>query len=386
MRICLDLSAAVHRRAGLGRYAQELATALLALDHDNEYIAFYNDPSGVLIEPPVDRLPKAMVDLPSKPWRLSVLLSYLLRASQDRLFPDVDIFHATDHLLPRLACARSVLTLHDVTYHLYPQTHAVLNRWFLALMMPRFLRAATAVIADSHSTRRDAARLYRLDESRIRVIHAGVSARFQPAKLDAVRAIRQKYGLPERFVLYVGTIEPRKNLTTLLDAYRLFTDREPGCGLVIAGKKGWRCSTFFRRLQELGLEGQVIFAGFVPDEDLAALYSAADLFAFPSLYEGFGLPILEAMACGTPVLCSGTSSLPEVAGDAAILLDPHDISAWVEAMVRLVRDDALRTGLRARGLARAARFSWEACARATLEVYRSLQAPTHRDRPASNTS
>ena len=382
MRICLDLSAAVHRRAGLGRYAQELTTALLALDHDNEYIAFYNDPRVAQIEPPVDRMPRVMVDLPSKPWRLSVLLSYLLHVSQDRLFPGVDIFHATDHLLPRLARTRSVLTLHDITYHLYPQTHAARNRWFLALMMPRFLHAASALIADSQSTRRDVARLYRFDESRIRVIHAGVSARFQPTNVDAVRAIRQKYGLPARFVLYVGTIEPRKNLTTLLEAYRLFKDAEPGHGLVIAGKKGWRCSAFFRRLHELGLEGQVIFPGFVPDEDLPALYSAADLLAFPSLYEGFGLPILEAMACGTPVLCSGTSSLPEVAGDAAILLDPHDVGAWVEAMVRLVRDDALRTGLRARG----ARFSWEACARATLEVYRSLQAPAHRDRPASTTS
>jgi glycosyltransferase involved in cell wall biosynthesis len=169
-------------------------------------------------------------------------------------------------------------------------------------------------------------------------------------------------------------IEPRKNLTVLLEAYQHLLDQGSELRLVIAGKKGWLYRGFFERLHELGLEDQVVFPGFVPEPDLPALYSAAELFVFPSLYEGFGLPVLEAMACGTPVVCSNTSSLPEIVGDAAICLHPQDRGAWVAALTEVLENQQLRAELKAKGLARAARFSWQEAARETMAVYRSVLA------------
>ena len=370
MRICLDISPAVHRRAGLGRYAQELTAALLAIDTENEYVAFYNRPSEAQIDPPLDRLSHLTTNLPNKPWRMSVLLAQLARIPQDRLFPGVDLFHATDHLLPRLSRVRSVFTLHDLVFRFYPETHMPLNRWFLTLMMPHFLRAADMVIAVSECTKRDAMRLYGLDEAKIRVIYEGVDPRFRSADPETIEAVRARYGLPERFILSVGTIEPRKNLTTLLEAYRTLRDRGSDFKLVIVGRKGWLYEGFFRRLRELGLEGEVVFPGFVPDEDLPALYSAAELFVFPSLYEGFGLPPLEAMACGTPVITSNTSSLPEVMGEAGILVEPRDVRALAEAMERVLTDKGKGREMKGKGLQQAAKFSWEKAARETMEVYR----------------
>ena len=373
MRICIDASPAVHHRGGFGRYVQELATALLAVDIDNEYVAFYNRPTDAQVDAPLDRLPHITTNLPAKPWRMSALLAHLTRIPQDRLFPGIDVFHATDNLLPRLSQVRSVFALQDLIFRFYPETHKPLNRWFLTLMMPRFLQAADAVIAISECTSKDAVRLYGLDEAKIRVIYAAVSPSFHARAPEAISLVRRKYGLPDSFILSVGTIEPRKNLTSLLEAYRALKNEGSDCKLVIVGKKGWLYEGFFMRLRELGLEQEVVFPGFVPDDDLPALYSAADLFAFPSLYEGFGLPVLEAMACGVPVVTSNTSSLPEVAGEAALLVDPKSVEALVAAMRRVLDDTALQAEMRARGLKRANRFTWEETARRTAEVYREVR-------------
>jgi glycosyltransferase involved in cell wall biosynthesis len=370
----MNASPAVHHIAGLGRYAQELMAALLAIDTENEYVAFYNRPSEAQVDPPLDRLPHLTTNLPNKPWRMSVLLAQFMHLPQDRLFPGVDLFHATDHLLPRLSQVKSVFTLHDLVFRFYPETHKPLNRWFLTLMMPRFLQAADAVIAVSECTKRDAIRLYGVDESKIRVIYEGVNPRFRPATPEAISVVCQKHGLPEHFILSVGTIEPRKNLDTLLEAYRALRHRETQCKLVIVGKKGWLYHGFFRRLRDLGLEDEVIFPGFVSDEDLPALYSAADLFIFPSLYEGFGLPPLEAMACGTPVVTSDVSSLPEIVGDAAITVDPHNAEELAEDILRILGDPELRVRLQNKGLARAKIFSWEDTAKKTLEIYEEVFA------------
>ena len=372
MRICIDVSPAVHHRAGLGRYAQELTAALLAVDDENEYVAFYNRPAEAELGPPLDRLPHLTTNLPTKPWRMSALLAHLARFPRDRLFPGIDLFHATDHLLPRFSRVKSVFTLHDLVFRFYPEAHKPLNRWFLSLMMPRFLQAADAVIAVSECTKRDAVRLYGLEEVEIPVIYEGVNRGFRPALPAAIAVARQKYSLPDSFLLCVGTIEPRKNLTSLLEAYRALMGRGVESRLVIVGKKGWLYEGFFRRLRELGLEDKVIFPGFVADEDLPALYSAADLFVLPSLYEGFGLPLLEAMACGVPVVCSSTSSLPEIAGRAAVMVDPLDVSQLARALERVLEDSDLRASMRQVGLKQAAHFSWERTAKETLAVYRQV--------------
>ena len=204
------------------------------------------------------------------------------------------------------------------------------------------------------------------------VVYGGVDPGFCPILPVARAALRQKYALPERFILSVGTIEPRKNLTALLDAYHTLRQSDPDLGLVIAGRRGWRSAGFFERLQALGLEATVRLLGPVPDADLPALYSAAEVFAYPSLYEGFGLPPLEAMACGTPVVVSNTSSLPEVVGKAGLLVEPHDIAGLAAAIEAALTDTARQADLCARGLMQARCFTWEAAARATLQVYQDV--------------
>jgi glycosyltransferase involved in cell wall biosynthesis len=371
VKICLDLSAAVHGRAGVGRYSQRLAEALSALG-DDEYSVFYNRPDDAQIAPPLDRLPRIPLPLGDKPWRARVALAHLAHRSQDRLLGGADLFHALDHLLPHLVRTPSVFTLYDLTYRVRPATHNTLNRVYLTLLMPTFLRRAGAVIAISESTRRDALRVYGLDPAQVTVVYGGVDPNFCPASPDARAAIRRKYALAERFILSVGTIEPRKNLISLLDAYHTLRQSDPELGLVIAGRRGWRCANFFERLQALGLTDEVRLLGPVPDVDLPALYGAAAVFAYPSLYEGFGLPPLEAMACGTPVVASNTSSLPEVIDDAGLLVAPHDIGGLAASIRTALTDTALCADLRARGLTQARRFTWDAAARATLQVYQAV--------------
>lgn len=389
MNVCLDVSPVVHQKAGLASYARELGIQLVQNGDIGWKVFHYDQQAPASLPSPLDSFPRYVVPWGAYRWRLTTALRHFLGIPMDRFFRGVDLFHATDHLLPRLSYVRTVFTLHDLIFLFHPETHKPLNRWFLTLMMPRFLRAADAVIAVSECTKRDAVRYYGVTEEKITVVYEGVNPRFRPAAPDAVAAIRQKYNLPERFILYVGTIEPRKNLTTLLEAFHHLITCDPApcalrpatcalrpvtCALrlVFVGKRGWLYEGFFRRLRELGLEERVIFTGYIPDKDLPAVYSAADLFVFPSLYEGFGLPVLEAIACGTPVICSSTSSLPEVAGDAALLVDPRDVRALAGAMGRVLMDEHLTAELRARGIERARWFTWERAARETMEVYRSV--------------
>jgi glycosyltransferase involved in cell wall biosynthesis len=205
------------------------------------------------------------------------------------------------------------------------------------------------------------------------VIPEGVEPRFRPdVDPDVVARVRDRFALPERFILTVGTIEPRKNHTTLVEAFAALRARHPEVGLVIAGARGWLYDHFFERVRALALDEHVVFTGHVPDEDMPALLNAAEVFAFPSEFEGFGLPPLEAMACGIPVVSSDAASLPEVVGDAGMLIAPRDVTGWVQALDRLLEDAPLRAEFAARGRARARRFSWDAAAERTVEVYRSV--------------
>jgi glycosyltransferase involved in cell wall biosynthesis len=373
MTIAFDLSAAAHERAGLGRYAAHLAQALLELGLP--LTAFVNHRDESRLRPPLSDIPTLTAGLPRQRWRLRAAVSYFGGPALDRTLPGVGLFHATEHLLPWLTQARSVFTLHDTAYLHFPQHHLPRNRLFLRLMMPRFLARADAVIAVSEATRRDAERFYGLRGAKLRVIPEGVETRFRPLADSARLAdVRARYRLPPRFILYVGTIEPRKNLVTLLEAYAALRAEEAhkGLGLVIAGGRGWLVESFFERLRGLGLEEAVTLTGYVPETNLPALINCAAVFAFPSVFEGFGLPPLEAMACGVPVVCSQASSLPEVVGDAGVLLPPLDARAWHEALGRVLLDPPLAAGLRQRGLARAAQFTWAAAARATLSVYQQV--------------
>jgi len=376
MRVCLDVSAAVHRRAGLGRYAHELVRAL-AEQGAHAYVAFYHQRGEAYLAPPIDRLPRLTTALGPRPWRLRTALAYFTGLGMDRLFPGVDVFHATEHLLPRLRHTRSVFTLHDLIFQFDPGSHKPLNIAYLRAMMPRFLRAADAVITVSECSRSDAVRIYRVPPDKIRVIHEGVDPRFQPIEnRETLAAVRQKYHLPDRFILHVGTIEPRKNLPLLFEALAALS-RDSG-PLVVAGKVGWLTEPIFERVKEAGVEDRITFTGYVPDDDLPALIGAASVLAMPSKYEGFGLPVVEAMACGTPVVASSASSLPEVGGDAALYAPPDDARAWVEALRRVLADEALRASMREKGLRQAAKFRWDIAARQTAEVYAAVATTAQR--------
>jgi glycosyltransferase involved in cell wall biosynthesis len=265
-----------------------------------------------------------------------------------------------------------VLTVHDLIFRRYPAHHKRLNRWYLNATMPLFCRRADHIIAVSEQSKRDVIEAYGIPPEKITVIYEAADPRFCPQAAETIAAVRARYRLPDRYLLFVGTIEPRKNLGRVLTAFERLHAEGLTDALVIVGKRGWLYDDFFARLEASPAKQAVIFPGFVPDADLPAIYSGAQALAFPSEFEGFGLPVLEAMACGTPVVCSNTSSLPEVTGDAALLVDPLDVDALTEALRRVLNDPALAADLRGRGLVQAARFSWARAAEETLVVYRRL--------------
>ncbi len=369
--IYLDLSAAVHQRAGLGRYAASLARALRPLI-PNELACFYNREQGIQPVPGLADLPTRTVALGYKPWRLLVAAGQLLRLPFNALVPEARLFHATEHLLLPLRGIPTVLTVHDLFFRHYPAYHKRLNRWYLNLTLKLYCKRATALIAVSEYTRQDVIRTYGLPADKVHVIYEAAAPVFRPQPPEALQRVRQRYGLPQRYILAVSTIEPRKNYLRLLQAFEALHAEGLSDALVIVGRKGWLYEDFFRALEGSPARSAVLFPGYVQDDDLPALYAGAQVLAFPSLAEGFGLPLLEALGCGTPVVCSNVTSLPEIAGDAAVLVDPLDVSAIRAGLRQVLTDAALREELRARGLQRAAQFSWERTAQETLALYRNL--------------
>jgi glycosyltransferase involved in cell wall biosynthesis len=381
MQIVIDLSPVVHRKAGLGRYARMLTEHLVTQDKPNVYVAFaHGSFSDELLSPALRALPRANVPLDARPWRMLVWLAHVLRAPMDRALgvPRADIFHATEHLLPPLKNARTVFTLHDLIFQFFPEYHLPLNRWFLRGAMPHFVRRADAIIAVSECTKRDAIQFYGVPPEKITVIYEAADPALHPeTDPERIAQARAQYAHNQPYLFFVSVIEPRKNIRALVDALRVLRGRGYPHRLLIAGRKGWLYQATFDHVKQTGMEDAVTFLDFVPDADLPALFAACDAFVFPSLYEGFGLPPLEAMACGAPVVCSNASSLPEVVGDpspssgqaAALLVNPRDVGEIANAVERVITDRALRDDLCARGFVQAAKFSWERAARETLAVY-----------------
>jgi glycosyltransferase involved in cell wall biosynthesis len=369
MRVGIDYTAAVRQQAGIGRYTRGLIAALAELDHETRYVLFSagRDPSGRAW--PANFRWRA---LPLTDRHLSLLWQRLRVPLPVEAFTGrLDLFHSPDFVLPPVARARTVLTVHDLSFMRYPECSSKPLLDYLMRSVPPAVRRADAILADSESTRRDLVELLQVEPERITVVYPGVEPHFCPGGDDAaVPATLARYGIRRPYLLGVGTLQPRKNFCLLIRAYHaLRQQRRIPHQLVIAGGRGWLFDEIHDTIRTLYLEEQVQLTGFVADGDLPALYRGADVFAFPSLYEGFGIPVLEAMACGTPVVTSTASSLPEAAGEAALLVDPNDVDALTEALWRVIEDSALRNALCARGFEQVKRFSWAESARRLQAVY-----------------
>lgn len=364
--ITIDVSAAVHARAGLGRYVEEVA---LAVGKERPVQLFHNLGAEGSVPPSLTAFKRFSVNYGYKPWRLAVLLAHLSRLSFNRLVPNTTIFHSTEHLLMPLSGVPTVLTVHDLIFKLFPEYHKSLNYTYLNLAVPIYCRRATAIIAVSQSTKNDIVTHYGIDPAKIHVIHEAAADHFKPPSIDQMMAVRQKFRLPPRFLVHLSTIEPRKNLSRLLGVLQRLRQTDPDLHLVLIGAKGWLYDDFFAKIEQLGLSDVVHSLGWVEDDELAAVIGAADLAVQPSLYEGFGLPVLEHMAVGQIVAASQRSSFPEVGGDAAAYFDPEDEEEMTAVIQRLLNNPQEREKRRALGLNQAKRFSWAETARQTIELY-----------------
>ncbi len=378
MRIGLDYTAAVQQSAGIGRYCRELVGALAVLDRENTYTLLVGGrPSAEALERARQRFSGhpnfRLRPVPlSERWLNRIWHRLRLPLYVEAFTGPLDLFHSTDFTLPPVRRAKTVLQVHDLSFLRTPQHAEPSLQRYLQQVVPRSVRRADLVLADSQHTKQDLVALLGVAPERIMVVLAGVEARFRRVTDEAqLEQVRQRYGLSQPFILGLGTLEPRKNFAGLISAYAALRARQDTPHqLVIGGRKGWLYQGIFDRVAELGLEEQVRFLGFVADEDLPALYTLADVFAFPSFYEGFGIPILESMACETPVVASNASSLPEVVGEAGLMVSPEDTEALAQALGQALRDAPLRRTLISRGQEQARRFTWERAAQQLLLAYR----------------
>jgi glycosyltransferase involved in cell wall biosynthesis len=367
--IGIDASrATVAQRTGTEAYSWHLIRGLLELEDEHHYRLYFNQapPAGLLPGAVAARCESRVMPFPR--------LWTHVRLSAEMAARAPDVLFVPSHVLPIVHPRASVVTVHDLGHRMYPAAHTDTQRRYLEWSTHYHVAKAAHLVADSQATKQDLIQYYGADESRITAVHLGVGPEFgpvtDPAELNRVRA---KYGLGPRFLLCVGTLQPRKNLVRLIEAFAEVcrmdeTSSLDGTQLVLVGKRGWLSDGILRRGQELGLGDRVVFPGYVPEVDLPALYGAASLFVMPSLYEGFCIPVLEAMACGTAVACSATSSLPEVVGGAAILFDPLDVAEMASAIARVLTDEGLRRALAVRGEERASAFTWSRTAQQVLGI------------------
>jgi glycosyltransferase involved in cell wall biosynthesis len=372
MLIGIDASrATAARRTGTETYSLHLIRELLTMPTEHRWRLYFSQAPAPGLLPGLAE--QRVIPFPR--------LWTHVRLSWEMFNQPPDVLFVPSHVLPLVHPRRSVVTVHDLGYHYYPQAHTLFQNLYLRWSTRFNARNATRVLADSEATRRDLVHYYGVPEDKIAVVYPGRDEALAPVTgAEVLAEVRARYDIPGPYLLYVGTLHPRKGLGFLVNAFAsnvyspasnlqsLFSNLH----LVLAGQKGWLYDDLFAQVKRLNLAERVLFPGYVPDADLPALLSGALAFVFPSLYEGFGFPVLEAMACGTPVVCSDGSSLPEVAGDAALRVDPRDAEDLADALARIVTDEGLRDDLVERGFQQAARFSWRRCAEEVLSVLEAV--------------
>jgi glycosyltransferase involved in cell wall biosynthesis len=374
MRIAIDIRPVLSKRTGVGNYLYHLLLTLSRIDYANEYRLFSSSLK--------DRIPEELRRLPQRyqisdfriPVRIMNALWQRFRFPPIELFTGrADIVYSPHPFIPPSAGPKRIVTVHDLYFLRHPEwSSGEVAKHFIPFVR-KSLGKADAVVASSLSTKKDCMECCGIEEAKITVVHLGIDRSFfsSPSHSETNRA-KKKYGIPGEFILSVGTMEPRKNHVRLLHAFQGVHERHPGLALVIAGSQGPSTETILRTIDALGLRGSVILAGYVEERELKALYRAGLMLAFPSLYEGFGFPVLEAMACGTPVLASNRTSIPEIAGDAALLVDPEDTDEIREGMRKLVEEKDLAACCSTKGIARAEAFTWEKTAGSLLTLFRRV--------------
>jgi glycosyltransferase involved in cell wall biosynthesis len=370
MRIAFDGTTLRPGRTGVGYYTEHLLHHLMQQGPDDELVIISNRPIDTTRPlPPRVGTTVSAGRLPRMAW---------MQCQAPRLLKqlDADVVHFTNGMIPLTSSVPTVVTIHDMSLTMFPKFHplrrVILNRPLVDLAA----RRADAIITVSESAKRDIVRLYRIDPQRVHIVHEAAAPSFKPIRdLSELQRVRQRYDLPDRFILYVGTIEPRKNLPKLIEGFARRRRQGDLCHqLVCAGPYGWLSSDIEKQIERLQIADAVRFTGYLPFEDLPALYNLAEMFVFPSIYEGFGLPVVEAMACGTPVITGNVPALAEVTGGAVERVERLDPETLGAALVSLARSRERRESLAALGLERARQFSWERAARETLGVYRQAVA------------
>lgn len=362
-------------RSGIEEYTINLLSRLLSLDKNVQFKLFCNAFNQVKLD--YDWLNLPNVELKKFHWPNRFVFDpaakFLRLPKIDKLLGGCDIFFAPHFLLsPVSNHCKKVITFHDLSFEYFPEFFSWRKRFWHASLSPR-QRALEAdkIIAVSESTKEDLVDLYGVPEEKIRVIYSGVGEEFRQLSKEACQAVARKYNLPASFILYFGTLEPRKNLVGLIKAYEIFCANPVATGLapalVLAGSRGWFYDEIFRAAKKSPYANDIKFIGFVEPQDKPQLFNLASLFVYPSFFEGFGFPPLEAMACGVPTITSHTSSFPEVVADSALMLDPYNYDEIAWAMREVWQDDNLKNKLIASGLERVKNFSWDKCARETLD-------------------
>lgn len=372
MIVGIDYTPAHEQGAGIGRYVRELVTALASVDQTTTYRLFV---AGAFSS----SMP-LMSAAPNFEWRTTPLTPrWLARMWHRASIPlpvevftgAVDLYHATDFVLPPThRSTKTIVQVHDLSFVRVPESASPRLKAYLDRVVPASVHRSDHIIADSQATKEDIAELYHVQTDKITVLYGAVDPRFKPLFNHQTAQVRQKYGIDNfPFVLSVGTIQPRKNYERLTKAVAQLRNQGVDLHLVIAGGRGWLEDPFYETIRTTGMQPYVHLIGFVDEADLPALYSTAACFAFPSLYEGFGLPVLEAMACGVPVVTSNISSLPEVAGDAGVLVDPYSVDAIAESLLKVVFDTEVRETLIKKGFQQVKHFNWQSSARLLKNLY-----------------
>lgn len=376
MKIGLELQSTVKNKTGIGWYTQKLIEHI-CVDKQFEYegylfnflyrnkIEYINEQENIAY--------KTNVFLPYSIYRR--IWNYIPLSYNNAFMASADIYHFFNYIVPPRVKGRVVVTVYDMVYKKYPETMKPVTRIRLENELKRSVDRADVVITISENSKKEIVEFLNVDENKIFIVPPGISLEEFNRYLtsDVETTIRMKYNLPEKYILYLGTLEPRKNVETIIKAFALFKKHETNIKLVLTGNNGWKYEGIYKLVQDLDLEADIVFTGYVDENDKWAIYKMSELFVFPSLYEGFGMPVLEAMACGIPVITSNCSSLPEVVGEKGCMVNPYDAEKMSEYMFKIISDKSYRNFLIQYGLERAKSFTWDISAKKMIDIYNNMR-------------